>query len=254
MVALTPSSLERWLRCPREYLLRDILSVPPADGGPPASEGLLVHRLLCHIHQHGSCRDAAFVHSVLDAHCPGDTGRIRSFVDGHLRRCPDGATPVGHEHELARFCRRPGPIFMVTGRIDAVWSYGDVLDGRDYKTGAPRVERVADDPVARVHAWLLAPEALKRGARVRIRYEHLAPEITDDPEPFEPDTEQLDAIGEEIRLAVEKIRAERTFTGVGEVATCRFCAYRSVCRDSAVTGPPAWVGVDDDLEPEPEPW
>ena len=44
----------------------------------------------------------------------------------------------------------------------------------------------------------------RRGLRLRLRYEHLQPEVADDPEPFEPDADDLAAIEEELRAAVER--------------------------------------------------
>ena len=76
---------------------------------------------------------------------------------------------------VARFHQRPPPSFMATGRLDAVWQHNGLLEVRDYKTGSVVTERVADDPRARLQAWLAAPIAERLGLKLRIRYEHLAP-------------------------------------------------------------------------------
>ncbi len=136
---------------------------------------------------------------------------------------------------------------MATARFDALWVHDGVLDARDYKTGQVWSDRVADDAQARLQAWVLAPLAEQLGLRVRIVFEHLAAEVLDDPEPFEPDAEDLAAIAEELRHEVESIRAEATFAGVADTEVCRRCRYRSICPDSAVEGVPMWPVV----EPEP---
>jgi len=214
MARLTPSSFERWLRCRRLYLSKDLLGIPASDPGPDTGEGLRVHALLRHIHERGSCQDAAHVEAAVDAHAAGDPGRLLGFVTRHARRCLLDASAIGHEVELARFHRLPGPIFMATGRIDALWAYGGILEARDYKTGMTFVDDVGHDPAARLQAWLIAPIAAERGLQVRVRYEHLAAEVDDDPDPFEPDTHQLAAIEEELRLAADAIRAELAERGV----------------------------------------
>jgi PD-(D/E)XK nuclease superfamily protein len=239
MVALTPTGLEQWLACPRRFLDAEVLRLPASDPGPAAGEGLLVHDLLRHLHEGGGCADDDRRAAVLEAHACN--GRVGGFLEAHVRRCPAGALSLGHERELARFHRLPGPIFMATGRIDALWSHDGILDARDYKTGSVVVSSVAEDAKARLQAWLLAPLAERAGLSLRLRYECLSADVTDDPDPFEPGPEELDAIEEELREVVAAIRAERAFAGVSDPGTCRGCRWRSVCPDSAVPGRPAWT-------------
>jgi hypothetical protein len=122
-----------------------------------------------------------------------------------------------------------------------------MLDARDYKTGRFQSERVADDPRARLQAWLLAPVAARRGLRLRVSYECLAAETVDDPQPFEPDREELDTIEEELRAVAEAIWGERDFSGVGDAAVCGTCRYRSICPESASPSRPVWPTVEDNL-------
>jgi len=240
IVPLSASSLDTWLRCRREFLAGRLLGLPESDTGVSPDQGLLVHDLLRHIHQHGSCRDAAHVDGTLAGHALEGSSAIREFVERHARRCPPDAGAGEHEVERARFHRFPAPMFMATGRIDAVWRHRGLLDARDYKTGRPVTERVADDPRARLQAWLLAPLARRDGLRLRLRYEFLAAEVTDDPEPFEPDDDELGAIEEELRRVVEAMWGEEAFAGVADPALCGHCRYRSICRDTAAPGVPAW--------------
>jgi hypothetical protein len=240
IVPLSASSLDTWLRCRREYLAAQLLGVPETDAGASPDQGLLVHDLLRHVHLHGSCHDHEHVADVLAAHGLEESSTIAGFLDRHVRRCPADPAAGEHEVERARFHRLPPPMFMATGRIDAIWRDRGLLDARDYKTGRPFTERVADDPRARLQAWLLAPLAQREGLRLRLRYEFLAAEVDDDPEPFEPDPDELDAIEEELRGIVSAIRAEGEFAGVADATLCGRCRFRSVCRDSAAPGVPVW--------------
>jgi hypothetical protein len=131
-------------------------------------------------------------------------------------------------------------MYMATARIDAVWVHDGLLDARDYKTGARHHDRVADDPRARLQAYVLAPRAERRDLRLRLRYEHLTPEVDDDPEPFEPDADDLVAIEEELRCAVEAMWTDDPWRGVGEVEVCATCRWRSICPDSAAPSEPGW--------------
>jgi len=131
-----------------------------------------------------------------------------------------------------------------------VWIHDGVLDVRDYKTGALRYERLADDPRARVQAWVMARDARRTNLRLQLRYEHLQPEVDDDPEPWEPADDDLAEIEEELRNAVADMWRTDDWKGVAEVDVCRTCRYRSICRDSVAPGEPVWpvlsAGDDED--------
>jgi len=57
---------------------------------------------------------------------------------------------------------------------------------------------------------------------------------------FEAIAERLAAIEEELRAAVARMWDDRDWDGVREHDVCSRCRYRSVCRDSAAPGEPAW--------------
>jgi hypothetical protein len=247
ILSLTPSALETWSRCRREFLNGNLLGVPPSDEGPSPDQGLLVHDMLRHLHRRGSCRDAAHVEDVLVAHGLATSTTIRGYVERHVRRCPADVDDERHELERARFHRMPAPMFMVTGRIDAVWVHDGLLDARDYKTGRVEYDRVGDDARARVQAWLLEPAAARRGLRLRVSYECLAAEGVDDPQPFEPDRDDLETIEDEVRTVAEAVWREQEFAGIGDLEVCRACRYRSICPDSAATCQPVWPTIDDNL-------
>lgn len=240
---LSPTAYADLCECPRRYLLSTILRVPASDTGPGSpDQGLLVHALLEAVHTGGSCHDTAHVDAVL-TRAGADTPQMRGFVNRHAVRCPDHAERAAHEVDRARFHRAPAPMFLASARIDAVWVHDGILDARDYKTGAVRSDRLDDDPRARVQAWVLARDARRTGLRLRLRYEHLQPEITDDPEPYEPDDDDLDAITEELRGAVTRMWQDDAWTGAAAADVCGRCRYRSVCRDSATPGEPSWPAL-----------
>lgn len=237
IVPLSPTTVWRWQRCRRLYLLRNLVQLPAADSGPWADEGLRIHAVLQHLHREGSCHDHEVVEDTVAAYATGDDERLRGFLERHAARCPRGATYLGGEYPLARFHREPAPLFTASGKIDAVWIHDGFLDARDYKTGAGGVDALAGDVRARVQAWMLAPLAADKGLRLRLRYEFLAPETPEDPPPWDPDPETLAAIDEELRTAVEEMRREREFAGVAKAPVCGRCEYRSICVDASLDEP-----------------
>jgi hypothetical protein len=239
IVTLTPSAYDTWKRCRREYLLSHLLAIPPSDEIRPTDHGLLLHELLRVVHEQGTCRDADHVRDVLAGHGVDDP-HFGGMLARHARRCPADAGSGAHEVDLARFHRAPAPMFMVTARIDAIWVHDGILDARDYKTGARWYERVADDPRARVQAYVLDQQAQRKGLRLRLRYEHLAAEVDDDPEPFEPDRDELAEIEEELRATVGEMWGLSEWSGVNDPLVCRWCRFRSICPESAAPGEPGW--------------
>jgi PD-(D/E)XK nuclease superfamily len=253
IVTVTPTALDEWHRCRRAWRNHTVLQVPASDGDAGTAHGQQMHDLLRLVHQQGSCRDGALVEDVLRAHNFHDDARVAEAMHRHAARCPVGAVALGHEVTHARFHRLPLPVFMATARIDALWLYDGILDAHDYKTGRVWNDRVCDDRQARLQAWVLAPLAERHGARLRITFEHLAAEIVESSEPFEPDADDLAEIEEELRATVASMRAEESYRGVGDVEVCGWCRYRSICPDSASPSEPAWPRVDDESDLAAEP-
>lgn len=249
IVRLTPTSYADFCECPRRYLLSTVLRIPASDTGPGSpDQGLLVHAVLEAVHTGGTCHDADHVTAILTA-AGADTPQMRGFVTRHSVRCPDRADRSAHEVDRARFHRTPAPMFLAAARIDAVWVHDGLLDARDYKTGAIRYDSLGDDPRARIQAWVLARDAQRTGLRLRLRYEHLQPEIDEDPEPYEPDADDLDAITEELRDAVARMWRDDAWTGAADPDACGRCRYRSVCRDSVAPAEAAWPAL---AAPDPD--
>jgi hypothetical protein len=244
VLRITPTSLDSWRRCRRAWLLQHVLDVPASDEGGSPDHGQLVHDVLRFVHSGGSCHDPAHVEDVLAGH--GGSDRLREEIGRHAARCPSPAETVGHETSFARFTgARPAlASFLVTARLDAVWVHDGLLDARDYKTGAVTTTKVADDPRAWSQMWVLAPLAEERGLQLRLRYEHLASEIDEEPEPWEPDADDLAALEARLREEVRAMRAEAAFSGIADPDVCAMCRYRSICRDSASPGEPTWPELE----------
>lgn len=251
ILTITPTGLDTWRRCAREWRDAYLYGIPSSDTDAGAVHGQQMHDVLRVVHERGSCRDDAHVDDVLVANGFDTNDRMRGELARHRTRCPDPADALGHEVTRARFSRHPSTPFMATARFDALWVHDGVLDARDYKTGQVWSDRVADDKQARLQAWVLAPLADARGLTLRITFEHLAAEVLDDPEPFEPDADDLRAIEEELRLEVAAIRETTEFAGAADTEVCRRCRYRSICPDSTVPGVPVWPTVEpeDALDP-----
>jgi len=245
ILGISATSLSAWSRCPRLYLNSYVLGTPRSDSSGSPDFGTFVHALMHQIHTTGSCHDSEHVRDVLEGY-GADTGVVPSMIERHAERCPSENALMGrHEHQLARFY--PGaPRFIASGRLDAIWRLDGVLEVRDYKTGGKATERVADDERARLQAWLAAPIASRLNLSLRIRYEHLAAEIDDEPDVFEPGPEELEEIQEELCATVAAIRVAGQaistggFPGVADPAICQRCDYRSICPDSAAPGVPTW--------------
>jgi hypothetical protein len=237
LLSLSPTSLATWNRCARQFRDRSLLNLPASERQDGASHGLLLHRLLNLVHRTGSCHDDGHVADVLDAH--GADGRTLDEVRRHADRCPLDAESVGHELEWVRAFSGP-PVFLATARIDAVWAHDGILDVRDYKSGRVAEHAIGHDPQARLQAWVAAPHAAARGLRLQLRYEHLATEVTEDPDPWEPTDEDLTTVESDLTLVVGAILAERVFPGVNDAGVCAHCGYRSICDESAAPGVPSW--------------
>jgi len=241
---VTPTGLDTWRRCPREWRDHQLFGIPASDTDPGGVHGQQLHDALHMIHVEGSCHDVDHVGDVLVRRGVDYDDRLWSEIERHATRCTDPAEALGHETTKARFSPHPTTPFMATARFDALWVHDGILDARDFKTGQVWSERVADDKQARLQAWILAPIAEARGLRLRVAFEHLAAEVLDDPEPFEPDADDFLTIEDELRREVAVIRGTTDFTGVGDPEVCARCRYRSICPDSATPGVPMWPMVD----------
>lgn len=242
IVPLSPTGRSAWGLCRRQFLLSQLLGLRDASGDSGGTElGLMTHQVLRLIHENGTCQDEEHVASVVEGYGASTDRRLLSFVERHALRCPVESDRDLHEYQVARFHRAPSPMFMGIAQIDAIWVHDGILDARDYKTGSLWLEEVRADAGARLQAWILARYARRHDLTVRLRYEYLAAGVTDDPEPFEPDDDDLEAITEELRGVVEAMWAEDNegdWSGVADVEICGRCDHRKICRDSAAPDTP----------------
>jgi hypothetical protein len=230
VVTLTPTSVDTWNRCRRAWRNQYLLSLPASDSSDAPLYGSRLHDVLRFVHERGRCTDDHHVRDVLDAH--GADARMLDELRRHASRCPaDAAESLGHEVTRARFHREPWPPFMATARYDALWAHDGVLEARDYKTGKIWYTDLAEDPRARLQAWVLAPLARSLGARLRLRYEYVVLEADEDPPAWEPDDDELAAVEEGLRRTVDQIRDEEEWRGVADPAVCAYCRYASICPD-----------------------
>lgn len=246
VVRLSPTALDTWSTCRRRYFLRHVLGIPPSDSSTSGDEGLRLHAVMRFIHERGACDDEAFVHETLVSHeC--DTDTMRTMIARHRDRCPQRSSRGRHEIERARYHHRPVPMFLATARLDAVWIHDGIFDIRDYKTGRMAKMELRDDVRAHIQAWVFAPRAEALGLRLRLRYEYLAPEAGEDPEPWELDDDDLDAVEASLSATVAAIQHEaendEPFRGIADPDVCKYCAYRSVCTDSAAPGVSQWPAL-----------
>jgi CRISPR/Cas system-associated exonuclease Cas4 (RecB family) len=232
VVQLTPSSAEAWLECPRKWRARYALGLPGWPLGERGRIGIQVHAALAWLHAAGPCANAdtrrhaaATINGELDEHLLG-------HLDRHSRRCPSGAVGVAHALTLAELISSGPQAVMLTARVDAIWEHDGILDCRDYKTGPPRFDRVADDIGAQAQAAVLSPLAAMRGVQLRLRYEHLCEGDVEDPEYWEPDEDDVEEARDRFSAIAEEI-ATSDFAGVADPTECRRCPYWKACPDSA---------------------
>jgi hypothetical protein len=250
IVRLTPSNFDDYHRCPRLFYNDAVLQVPASDESAGSQDhGLLVHDVLEGVHRNGSCGDAEHVARVL-AEKNADTDPMRGYVERHARRCPQAVDKDAHEVDVVRLYRGSKPMFLATARIDAVWIHDGLLDARDYKTGMRPDHELRDDRRAQVQAWVLDAYAAARGLRLRLRYEYLAAQVDDDPDPWEPDADDIATVQDMLQATVAAMWADESWPGIAAPDVCGNCRYRSICRDSVARSEPSWpvlsvVGSDE---------
>ncbi len=163
ILTVTPTGLDTWRRCAREWRDTYLYGIPSSDTHPGTVHGQQMHDVLRVVHEQGSCRDDVHVDDVLVTHGFDANDRMRGELARHRTRCPDPAEALGHEVTRARFLRHASAPFMATARFDALWVYDGVLDARDYKTGQVWSDRVADDAAGAPAG--VGPRAAGRPAR-----------------------------------------------------------------------------------------
>ena len=235
---ISPSALDDWERCPRLYLDRHLLRLPPSDTGSSSEVGNLVHDLLRLLHGQGDCHDAELRRATLENHGQSGDGAIGAMLARHADRCPAPARAHGHEVEVVRVSRT-GPVWIGTGRLDAVWEHDGILDVRDYKTGARATATSARTPGRGCRRG--SPHRSHRDSRSGCATSTSA--TTAIPSSSSPTPRTSRQIEQDVTAVIDAIRhaaGRDEFPGVADVETCRTCSFRSICPDSAVAGTPTW--------------
>ena len=251
IVSLTPSNYDDFTRCPRLFYCNALLGLPASDPAPSTDQGLLVHDMLRKIHADGECYDGDHVADVLVAH-GFDTPAVRDMVARHADRCPSR-----HRGRRARGRRRPVPPRCrrrCSWRPRASTRCGSTTASSTRATTRPAGSGSTPSPrsrrrTCRPSCWPRAPAPAATACGCATST--CSRRSTRIPEPWELDDEALAAVEEELRAAVERMWLQDEWRGVAEIDVCRTCRYRSICRDSAAPGEPAWpVLSTDPTEPD----
>lgn len=248
VVVLPASTITLWRECPRRFRNRQLLRLPPSNRDPGPETGTLTHGLLEALYRESADPDEGTVERVMAA-AEVHSEPISAMLHAHLRRRPRDAELVGAEITRTRVSGRPAPPFLATARLDAMFEHDGILDVRDYKTGRVWVADVAEDPQARVQAWVTAADATARHLRLQVRFEHLAAVADEEPRIFEPDADDLEAIESELREIASAIRradANGDYPAAAELETCRPCEFRAICPLSAAPADPTWPTPPED--------
>ena len=176
-----------------------LFGIPASDTDPGTVHGQQMHDVLRFVHEQGSCRDAAHVDDVLVAHGFDDNDRMRGRTGAAHRRCPSPATrSATRSHARASRTTRPRRSWRRRGSTrcgctTACSTRATTRPGRCGATASPTTRR----------------RGCRRGCSRRSprravsacgsRSSTSTPRCVDDPEPFEPDADDLLAIEAELR-------------------------------------------------------
>ncbi len=244
IVSFTPATTTTFTQLPAPASTAPRSSAcPRAIPAPSTDQGLLVHDMLRKIHADGRMprRRARRRRARRARHRHRPT--VREIVARHARRCPSRDVD-GAAHEVRRRPLPPSPATDVHGHR----AHRRGVDPRRHarrtrlQDGRPlrrHGRRRSPPPTCRLTSRPRRPQS--RGLRLRLRYEYLQPEVDEDPEPWELDDED---IGRDRGRASGRGRTHVEAGGMARRRRRSTCvarvAYRSICRDSAAPGEPAW--------------
>jgi RecB family exonuclease len=244
-VRLSPSALNRYLVCPKQFLLADIERRPRTeDSAPHLSQANAIHHAL-----------ERFFGLPLDSREPENLERaLRAVWSQH--RQPDTFASREEEREYGRaalgmlqlfaasfdLCVQPlareqwvrlridgFEVFGKIDRIDAGRSGG--IDILDYKTGTRPLDPtdLASEPAVQVYVLGAERACQQPVERVRFVYLALGTEVV-----WEPEREDVEALGERLGRTLKAIRTQEVF----EAAPghhCRWCAFNAICTERSAT-------------------
>jgi len=263
------SSLSAYETCPKKYQFRYVLKVPVESEGIEAFVGKRVHEVLERLYQFAARGmvpslarvlarfranwseqfDAARLRIVRSELGPEDYLRTgeRCLENGYRRLYPFDDETVGLEREVAFPLDAEGR-YPVRGVIDRLVRARDgVLEIHDYKTGrrVPSQEELDRDRQLALYE-IGVRAALREEGEVRLVWHYLLQNVV---RKSQRTAEQLEALREETRSAIDRIRAETTWAArPGKL--CSWCEYRALCPAFGGAAPPPEEPPPADLEPE----
>jgi putative RecB family exonuclease len=237
---LSPSAIDRYRSCPRQFQLRDLVGVPLNEQRSPAlAIGNAVHAALALFHRlDSSARDTEAIHRCLRSKWREHTAGVFSseaeertagltWLDhlAHYAACREASVAPTAVESWIRL-RIAG--VDVVGRADRVEPLDDGLRVVDYKTGRCRLldQDLPGETAAIVYA-LGAQAAFGKPTRC-VSYLYLA-EHTEISWHLEDD--DLEEAGRWLTAHLHEIAADREFEPLPGEA-CRFCHVRDHCPDA----------------------
>ena len=246
ILTVTPTGLDTWRRCPREWRNALPLGIPSSDTDAGGVHGQQMHDVL---------RIDPRTRVV-----PRRRPRRRRARRERVRHRPTGcaARSTRHAHALPRSrgvarardhrgAVLPPPDHAVHGHRALRRALGARRCARrarlQDRSGVvrPRGRRQAGAPpgvgARTARRARVASRSASRSSTWRRR-------CSTTPSRSSPMPTISVAIEEELRLEVAAIRQTTEFAGVADTEVCRRCRYRSICPDSTAPGVPVWPTVE----------
>ena len=244
----SPSSINRYLACPRQYLYNDIFSLKPKDGNPNyASYGLAVHKAC----EKGFefLRDkkmppekAQFIKWFKDelSNQPMESYQQRVNFEGrgekaldkyYARLCNTSSTDIVYveyelEYPLDDGTKFFGKVDRIDKREDGTYVIYDYKTGNN-KNGDIKIGKDHEDYYNQM-AWYKYFYEQKTGNKVTLtKFIY--------PEDFESKNDGIEYTEEEINAAVEKFKntvasiKNMEFEPSYKENACKYCAYKDYC-------------------------
>lgn len=251
---LSPSSLDRFLICPKQFLLADIERAPrEREASPVLTQANAVHHALerffgLPLEERKSENLERALRAVWPQHRRSDT-----FVSAEEEREYGQAALAMLTLFSERFDLQTQPltreqwITLRVGGVEVVGKLDRIDPGRsggievvDYKTGRRQLDStdLPSEPAVQVYV-LGAERACQRPVeRVRFVYVALGTEVV-----WEPEREDVVMLGERLVRTIKAIREEETFSALPG-PHCRWCAFNAICPERSATTLDELVAVD----------
>lgn len=238
---ISPSAINRWLTCPKQYRAYDLeRTAPKPEPSPILARANAVHHALERFFglpdEH---RQAENLERALRAVWPEHRrGAFRSLDEEiehgqaalemlrtYGKRFDLHALPLAREQWLTAELPGGVQIFGKVDRIDAMRGGG--LELIDYKTGTRMLEAQDLKHEPAVWVYVAAAEAVYQDEVRRVRLIYLA---TGAEVAWEPEREDVTALRKRLILTVREIEAATAFPAQPGSA-CDWCALRLRCRE-----------------------